>query len=337
MYFFLKQLKVIFYYVLQKTTVLHEVMHAIGMDHEQQRQDRDDYIQMFWNNILNGQNNHNMYKTQTADRNAYDVESIMQYGLYSFAINNTAKTMKLLDSRLEFLVDSAKALTFYDVKDITAGYNCTQNCTSTNTPVCTNEGFLGHTCQCFCPPGLRGTTCQNVTTDSDCGGVITLSSGGSHVIESPNYPNNHTLDKVCVWLIKTPQGTNVSLTINEMDLRYDEEETRCYHWLEMRYNLLGQSGPKKCGVVNSTTSDISSSRSNLMMLRFDSRFSKDISAYKGFRLTVSIQGDKEVQPCDSSPCQNGGTCSNNANGNTFTCSCATGWSGPTCTGKYKNK
>ncbi|XP_068736765.1 uncharacterized protein [Montipora capricornis] len=45
------------------------------------------------------------------------------------------------------------------------------------------------------------------------------------------------------------------------------------------------------------------------------------------------QGDgrncSEIKPCDSSPCLNGGNCTNEADGN-FTCHCASGWTGETC-------
>ena len=34
-------------------------------------------------------------------------------------------TMRLRDKHLEWLPDSAKGLTFYDVKDIIEGYECT--------------------------------------------------------------------------------------------------------------------------------------------------------------------------------------------------------------------
>lgn len=67
----------------QKKTVIHEIMHALGQVHEQQRMDRDNHVIMHWDRIRLGKKNLNMEKLPIGshDRTPYDPSSILQYGL----------------------------------------------------------------------------------------------------------------------------------------------------------------------------------------------------------------------------------------------------------------
>ncbi|KAL3892424.1 hypothetical protein ACJMK2_004632, partial [Sinanodonta woodiana] len=67
---------------------MHEMTHAVGFFHEQNRYDRDDYIAMHWNNIQPGKE-HDFQVQQTdvltTQGAPYDYGSIMHYGPYTFA------------------------------------------------------------------------------------------------------------------------------------------------------------------------------------------------------------------------------------------------------------
>lgn len=65
-------------------TTIHEILHALGMSHEQSRPDRDAYVTIKWGNIQKGKK-HNFAMAANGDTNRpYDILSIMHYGLTDF-------------------------------------------------------------------------------------------------------------------------------------------------------------------------------------------------------------------------------------------------------------
>lgn len=67
---------------------IHEIGHALGLWHEQSREDRDRHIRIHWENIEpSHQHNFNQHITDGDDHGRYDYDSIMHYGATAFSRN----------------------------------------------------------------------------------------------------------------------------------------------------------------------------------------------------------------------------------------------------------
>jgi hypothetical protein len=74
--------------------IIHEIGHAVGLRHEQVRRDRDDFVDVNGNNVLDGQgHNFEQKNDDSSDIGPYDYASIMHYGRNFFAKNPLIDTL----------------------------------------------------------------------------------------------------------------------------------------------------------------------------------------------------------------------------------------------------
>ncbi|XP_027139245.1 high choriolytic enzyme 2, partial [Larimichthys crocea] len=74
-------------------TVQHELLHALGFNHEQCRSDRDQHIRVLLQNVIKDQQ-YNFNKINTLNQGTpYDYDSVMHYGRLAFSKDNYNPTM----------------------------------------------------------------------------------------------------------------------------------------------------------------------------------------------------------------------------------------------------
>ena len=104
---------------------MHEVGHAIGFFHEQSRPDRDDYIDINYENIIPGAAS--QFKKLTYDDVdslgvGYDYNSIMHYDHNLFAYSYELSTIEAKDPSIS--VGSDRALSVLDIEQTNRLYQC---------------------------------------------------------------------------------------------------------------------------------------------------------------------------------------------------------------------
>ena len=111
---------------MNKATIAHELVHALGFEHEHRRPDRDDWVQVNFTNVIGGLFNSNFAKlNQTQFKNfvtPYDYESIMHYHSYAHTKNNSLKTITAIKAPFEIKIN--ENLSDIDVQEIRTLYNC---------------------------------------------------------------------------------------------------------------------------------------------------------------------------------------------------------------------
>jgi len=112
---------------VSKGIIVHELMHAIGATHEQNRMDRDTYVKVNYNNINTRYYSQFDKRSGSYHQTNYDYYSIMHYGAYSFSINGQSTivpvdpTVVLLEA---YQKTDAQIMTDSDISAVQSFYSC---------------------------------------------------------------------------------------------------------------------------------------------------------------------------------------------------------------------
>ncbi|KAL6036786.1 hypothetical protein STEG23_035088, partial [Scotinomys teguina] len=111
-----------------KAIIEHEILHALGFYHEQSRTDRDDYVTIWWDEILpDYEHNFNVYDdTFITDLNTpYDYESVMHYDPFSFNKNENIPTITTKIPKFNGIIGQRLDFSTTDLERLNRMYNCT--------------------------------------------------------------------------------------------------------------------------------------------------------------------------------------------------------------------
>ncbi|NXK19401.1 MEP1A protein, partial [Arenaria interpres] len=111
-----------------RAIVEHEILHALGFYHEQSRTDRDDYVNIWWDQIIPGKE-HNFLKyndSYITDLNTpYDYESLMHYEPFSFNKNESIPTITAKIPEFDDVIGQRLDFSAIDLERLYRMYNCT--------------------------------------------------------------------------------------------------------------------------------------------------------------------------------------------------------------------
>ncbi|XP_022078274.1 hatching enzyme 1.2-like [Acanthochromis polyacanthus] len=103
-------------------TVQHELLHALGFHHEQNRSDRDQYIRVVLENVVSGME-HNFEKVATLNQGTtYDYGSVMHYSKYAFSKNNQPTMVAIPNANVQF--GMATEMSQNDITRLNRLYKC---------------------------------------------------------------------------------------------------------------------------------------------------------------------------------------------------------------------
>ncbi|XP_047741388.1 blastula protease 10-like [Hyalella azteca] len=175
----------------------HEIGHALGIEHEQSRSDRDENIIVFMANVK-PESASNYDKEPTINFNVpYDYYSLMHYRERSFGIDGK-RAMLAKDARFQTRMGKGTKITHWNAKLMNTMYGCIDDwlkaCKKESEP-CKNGGYTQKDCSCACPLGTTGDKCENLVLSYRDALIKQLSpytsviSTSGAVVVSPGYPD----------------------------------------------------------------------------------------------------------------------------------------------------
>uniref|UniRef100_A0A0K0EJM9 Zinc metalloproteinase n=1 Tax=Strongyloides stercoralis TaxID=6248 RepID=A0A0K0EJM9_STRER len=249
--------------------VQHETFHALGIDHEHNRIDRNHYLYILEKNI-NDICKRNFFIVSPLNGNTlnipYDYGSIMHYDIRAFGKNKEI-TMLPKDELYKKTIGHINDLSFNDIKTLNL-YYCTKRCSKRIK--CYNRGYqnpnMCNTCKCV--EGFTGKNCKLLSiSPPSCGKTFFYAEKFTQQIkaEGKNY---------CIYHIKAKNRRKIGIKIDFVDMRpHTRRICRFKNSLEIKYwDDKTVTGARFCGLISKT---IFLSKSDYVIIYYRSTIRKN--------------------------------------------------------------
>ncbi|XP_050993835.1 meprin A, alpha (PABA peptide hydrolase), tandem duplicate 1 [Labeo rohita] len=199
-----------------KAVIEHELLHALGFYHMQSRQDRDDYVKIWLDQVTEGmEHNFNKYDDSfVTDLNTpYDYESVMHYR--PFAFNKDPNIPTITTNIPEFFNIIGQYLDFseMDVVRLNRMYNCSSSLTLLDQ--CTFENI---------------NICGMIQSSTDDADWVHLKSSEDHTLSGQCRDLGYTMH------FDTSTGNAEQSALLESRILYPKRKTQC---LQFFYKMTG--------------------------------------------------------------------------------------------------
>uniref|UniRef100_A0AC35TRA8 Metalloendopeptidase n=1 Tax=Rhabditophanes sp. KR3021 TaxID=114890 RepID=A0AC35TRA8_9BILA len=196
--------------------IQHEFTHALGIQHEQSRPDRDTYVNIYPANMQAGAEAQYTKSSVSSVKDfgvGFDMGSDMLYFSTAFSANGQ-KTMAPKNAIYDQVFGQRAQLSFCDYKILNYNY-CNATCATKIT--CYNGGIQNpNSCtQCMCPNGFTDTYCYVLKkgTGAYCGATeLYANTTVQSLFRSGPYN--------CYLRIKTDAGYKIKMNLQYVNLNY---------------------------------------------------------------------------------------------------------------------
>ncbi|KAL6112713.1 uncharacterized protein ACO6RY_11159 [Pungitius sinensis] len=112
--------------------IQHELLHALGFNHEQSRSDRDEHVRILLENVIPGlEFAFNKIQTMNLDTQ-YDYNSVMQYGRFAFSKNERPTIVPIPDPNVA--IGRSTEMSPIDILRVNRLYRCSTYLYKTRSP-----------------------------------------------------------------------------------------------------------------------------------------------------------------------------------------------------------